>query len=639
MARDPFADPFASPVEQALGGDDLAMTFEPFDSNEEPPPLPKPKPKSKDTKTAGDVVPLPFPRSPMPAGTIPYSTHGYENADPDAIARGVMGGKVKILKPTPGKEGELAPRTQFAANVVKPPGQIIQDVITDAPVMQIDPLMGGVHAAGPGLIGQRLPSGARAKAPAAERQVDIETMKATPQTRTQIKEGTQPYFRRAVDLAKGYSTTPQQWGVLDSETFAAAYITQMKNNLLWLHDQYQWRDRASQWYDGGNKLTREAAQKYQLSNEATAGVYAALSPQKDWFENVALGDRVLETVMSPQIRATQMTPQMQATFERLTAADPKTGKAGNPELARVFPLIAGKNYDQIRALQMPDDEKALLQAAWVRLYDQAHRPQTFNTITPEGQVGGVAVNDDGTPSTLRWQTLKMTSNAIRMIETNGRDAETILGGKHKVRNFYNNLFDPSDPSSVTIDTHAVAAALLRPFGGSDLEVAHNFANTPPKGFEYAPESDITGMRGTYGLFAEAYRQAAAERGILPRQMQSITWEASRGLFTNKSPKQKRIIEEIWKRYRRGQATIEQARDAVLNASGGIDAPSWAGGSAPSANATPGSAANAGELPGAELPGPGAGGAVGGGGARAARGNPAATGVTPEGAAALGAGAY
>jgi hypothetical protein len=48
---------------------------------------------------AGEVVPLPFPRSPMPAGTKPYSTHGYENADPDAVARGVMSGKVKVMTP------------------------------------------------------------------------------------------------------------------------------------------------------------------------------------------------------------------------------------------------------------------------------------------------------------------------------------------------------------------------------------------------------------------------------------------------------------------------------------------------------------------------------------------------------------
>jgi hypothetical protein len=33
-----------------------------------------------------------------------------------------------------------------------------------------------------------------------------------------------------------------------------------------------------------------------------------------------------------------------------------------------------------------------------------------------------------------------------------------MGERHKVRNFYNNIYDPNSPyGDVTIDTHAVAA--------------------------------------------------------------------------------------------------------------------------------------------------------------------------------------
>jgi len=249
-------------------------------------------------------------------------------------------------------------------------------------------------------------------------------------------------------------------------------------------------------------------------------------------------------------------------------------------------------------------------------------------------LGDVMVGDR--PAVLRWQTLKMISNAIRMIDSNGRDAEIALGGKHKVRNFFNNLFNPSDASSVTIDTHAVAAALLQPFGGSSLEVAHNFANDPPRDpvtnkmlAPPAPESDVTGMRGTYGLYAEAYRQAAAERGILPRQMQSITWEASRGLFTLKSDKQKDLINAIWQRYRRGHISLEAARAEVFNAAGGINAPEWAAGSGAGINAAPGYPAHQAELPAAQLYGPGAAAALGGGGIGSAAGNPPAQTLSTE----------
>jgi len=95
-----------------------------------------------------------------------------------------------------------------------------------------------------------------------------------------------------------------------------------------------------------------------------------------------------------------------------------------------------------------------------------------------------------------------------------------------VRNFYNNILVPNSPNGhVTIDTHAVAAALLRPLSGSSREVLHNF------GGDGAASNSAQGSSGTYGLYVEAYRRAAQERGVLTRQMQSITWEAVCGLFT------------------------------------------------------------------------------------------------------------
>ena len=85
-----------------------------------------------------------------------------------------------------------------------------------------------------------------------------------------------------------------------------------------------------------------------------------------------------------------------------------------------------------------------------------------------------------------------------------------------------------------------------------------------------------GSGGTYALHAEAYRRAAAKRGVLPREMQSITWEAVRGLFpdTFKNPKNKRIIDTLWQQYDNGSKTIEQTREAIFKLAGGIDKPLW-----------------------------------------------------------------
>jgi hypothetical protein len=154
-----------------------------------------------------------------------------------------------------------------------------------------------------------------------------------------------------------------------------------------------------------------------------------------------------------------------------------------------------------------------------------------------------------------------------------------MGEKHKVRNFYNNILAPQSPhGDVTIDTHAVAAGLLRPLSGKSLEVAHNFANHPGVGLPAARGTAMTGIQGTYPLYADAYRKAAASRGILPREMQSITWEAVRGLFpdTAKTPAHNARVTDVWKQYRNGKIDQHEAQQRIVNLSAphGIPAPSW-----------------------------------------------------------------
>ena len=90
-------------------------------------------------------------------------------------------------------------------------------------------------------------------------------------------------------------------------------------------------------------------------------------------------------------------------------------------------------------------------------------------------------------------------------------------------------------------------------------------------------SSKTGVSGNYGLYAEAYRRAAAERGILPRQMQSITWEAVRGLFTDKfkqSAKNVADVDQIWQRYKNNEIDLDETRRLVDERAGGVNPPTW-----------------------------------------------------------------
>jgi len=191
----------------------------------------------------------------------------------------------------------------------------------------------------------------------------------------------------------------------------------------------------------------------------------------------------------------------------------------------------------------------------------------------------VATNADGSPSKVAWGSLNEIGKAVGALRANG-DMSVIspmMGERHKVRTS-THIYDPNSPyGDVTIDTHAVAAGLLRPLSGNSLEVDHNFKNMSVKGRGTTKGSAVSGVSGNYGLYAEAYRRAAQERGILPRQMQSITWEAARGLFTDKFKQSKKnvaAIDDIWRRYRNGDIGIDETRRLVNEKAGGINPPTW-----------------------------------------------------------------
>ena len=132
-----------------------------------------------------------------------------------------------------------------------------------------------------------------------------------------------------------------------------------------------------------------------------------------------------------------------------------------------------------------------------------------------------------------------------------------LGEAHKVRNFYNNILDPNNPAGhVTVDTHAVAAGHQRMLSGNSPEVGANFGQL---------SAAETGLKGMYAVNAEAYRQAAKELGLQPRQLQSIVWEEIRKQFPDEMKrvqKHQDAINDIWQSYKDGEITQKAAQDAV-----------------------------------------------------------------------------
>jgi hypothetical protein len=177
----------------------------------------------------------------------------------------------------------------------------------------------------------------------------------------------------------------------------------------------------------------------------------------------------------------------------------------------------------------------------------------------------------GEEAKVGWGSLNEIAKALAIFEDPSMEnINRRLGEMHKVRSFYNNIVNPYRGGSVTSDTHNVAAALMRPLSGSSPEVLHNLGA--------ASSSNITGARGTYGLYADAVRRAAAERGITdPRAMQSITWEGIRGLYSPEMKRNKSLQERVAdavNQYRLGRVTGGEMREQLLDLGGGIDLPAW-----------------------------------------------------------------
>jgi hypothetical protein len=357
-----------------------------------------------------------------------------------------------------------------------------------------------------------------------------------------------------------------------TDEIVEGYIGQTQDNLRRIYDEVptDTRERSKLWYEGANRFSDAKAEEYSLERPTVSAVIAALSPQKDWFQNASLAERLIDTSMRKGNLS--MTRDMAEYFQR-------TATLNKPEYRGVFESIKGVPLSRISN----PTERAL----WIRLYDEAHNDKAYRIITPEGDLGDFVTKADGIPAKAGWGSLSEIAKGVSaLLAGNDRAAlSDILGERHKIRSFYNNIENPrlAEYGDVTIDTHAVAAQQMRPFSGKSLEVAHNFKNSilasdRAAGAEAAKGSALTGVQGTYGINADAYQRAASDVGKLPREMQSITWEAIRGLFPAnfKNAKNSAMIDDIWRSFDAGEITLRQAQDAVLRAAGGIDPPSWGG---------------------------------------------------------------
>lgn len=110
-------------------------------------------------------------------------------------------------------------------------------------------------------------------------------------------------------------------------------------------------------------------------------------------------------------------------------------------------------------------------------------------IVADGSTAEVGIFDD------------MADKVDRIL--NGASWREVLGGR-KVRSFAANIEQPDTAGPVTIDRHAVSILAGRPL--TDAEA-----------------SDVLERIGGYQVAAGIYRTVARRAGLLPQQLQAITW--------------------------------------------------------------------------------------------------------------------
>jgi len=344
---------------------------------------------------------------------------------------------------------------------------------------------------------------------------------------------------------------------------AQAAIDADADNLLWLYNNApeEIRNVSRNWYLGANKTSQELAKKHNVSNESSAGVIAALSPQMDWNKNVSLADRVISIYNRSQGR-----PLEKDAFKALRQI---YEKPGSPYASDIKVIESGVPFQELT-----NNQKAM----YVRAVDKTFNSTNYNLSNPIGDIVGLALNKDGTPSKISWGSNTDIGKAISVLDDPSiENISRSMGDAHKVRNFYNNIVNPNyaydNPlvGDVTIDTHAVAAASMKPFSGESPEVKANFGSGGG-----SANTVLSGAKGTYGIRADAARLAAQEAGIMPREMQSVTWDVARTMFprTFKTKENVQAINAIWDMYKKGKISLNDARSAIVERAGGFGTVDW-----------------------------------------------------------------
>lgn len=354
------------------------------------------------------------------------------------------------------------------------------------------------------------------------------------------------------------------------------------------------RDKWRMWYDGAHTYARDLSERYGISHESAVAVLAALSPTTDWDANMALAEHAIKlardkdfkvnesladelVVIAFKIRQQKIQNKNKSIANNRNKiaelqqqiAELSTRIGSEKEIAKLRKDIQRREeaikkfQDDIQNMpnhgrdafvgrsltELDDDLASIVFAPHARSAGRSYIGQTYtgDPTKPKASSDGLLTYKmdvlspnsyditDGT-DLARVQSNSNYLKVVRIIraDQDGKPNLDVIGiqiGKgSKVRSFYNNILRPGDTrfADTTGDTHYFGAATAVPVS-SAFNVLDALFTTQTS----------TGAGRAYPIFRAMSVLAAArwnrdmDQNLLPREIQSITWEKIRQLVPTK----------------------------------------------------------------------------------------------------------
>lgn len=316
---------------------------------------------------------------------------------------------------------------------------------------------------------------------------------------------------------------------------------EMAANVVDVFDRSPAPDTDREWYDAANNVAADLAAEHGVPIESAAGVVASLSPGAPWDDNVPQAEFVMRSIKADRALTAEDIDninEMRRAKKKEKDRVPTDLKPGQrlSELddKRAGEALYGMGKSEVNARRLTSDEM-VLRGDGRGGYDRVPK-----------------FTADGEPYKVRVQSASNLATAVSCYRAGQGDGapdmdriSDSLGGGHKVRSFYNNIVDPSDPRHVTVDTHACSVAYGYTISQSSRSPYLNVAAAEDAKDPYRQMYKLTaetttdartGQAGGYPIVADAYREATAQINarqpppVPPytvREVQSITWAQQR----------------------------------------------------------------------------------------------------------------